>query len=138
MDAGPASTAGDSIRALIRARKREGSSLNALRDIRFLKRQLRFTPGEKRTGACYSGTHSLYMDPWGTIYPCVMLDRPMGNAAGQTLDEIWFGEKARQVRNRIREKTCNCLTECETFLTMQRDPKEIFGALAEAFKGDKS
>jgi len=122
------------IDALIKARRaREGISLRLLRDAYFLKKAISFQKNCAQKERCFSGTHSFFIDPNGNIYPCVMLDKPMGNALGEDLEKIWFSERAREIRDSIVKGNCSCHTECETFLSMQRNVKDIlkilFGAL---------
>ena len=123
-----------SIAELIAARKREGFTLQGARDIHFLRRQMTFDPKKQRKESCYSGIHSFYLDPYGTLYPCVMLERPLGNIVNEGIEKVWFSDAADKVREYIKRKNCSCLTECETFLSMQRDPAEIFRVFGEALK----
>lgn len=75
---------------------------------------------------CYSGTHSCFLDPYGNVYPCIMLDCNLGNANEANFDYLWRTEKARNIRNYINENKCRCWTPCETFKSLSRDPLLLF------------
>jgi hypothetical protein len=53
----------------------------------------------------------------GEVYPCELLDRPLGNLrdAGLGFQRIWRGGQAEAVRGHIRDTGCFCTYEC--FLT---------------------
>ena len=66
--------------------------------------------GGKQPLPCEVGTDVFFLDPLGNIMPCNGSDEPMimGNLNAQAFDEIWNGEKADE----IREKVKNCTKEC--------------------------
>lgn len=57
---------------------------------------------------CEAGTELFYMDPLGEIRPCNGMDETMGNIREKTFEEIWNGEEAK----RIREKVTRCQKNC--------------------------
>ena len=63
-------------------------------------------PG-KRPLKCYAGYSSIYLDPYGDVYPCVvtssMKDFVMGNTRRDRLDVIWSSKQAREVRKRVKK-----------------------------------
>ncbi|AEG18378.1 radical SAM protein [Methanobacterium paludis] len=75
---------------------------------------------------CYSGTHSCFLDPYGNVYPCIMLDEKMGNALETNFDNFWLSENASNIRSHIKENKCRCWTPCEAFKSLSRDPKLLF------------
>ncbi|MEW6033658.1 MAG: radical SAM protein [Chloroflexota bacterium] len=74
----------------------------------------------KRMFRCYSGTHSLFLDPYGNIYPCVILDRPLGNIRDTKFDTLWLSPQAAEVRESIMRNECNCWVACEAVPSLMR------------------
>ena len=66
--------------------------------------------GRKRPLPCEVGEDVFFLDPYGDVIPCNGSDEPMimGNLIEQTFEEIWNGEKAAEVRKKIR----NCSKQC--------------------------
>lgn len=82
-----------------------------------------FQRNPRRKFKCYSGTHSLFLDPYGNVYPCIMLNQRLGNIRERNFDEIWFSRRARIIREYIVSGMCACWTPCETFPSLARDYK---------------
>lgn len=89
----------------------------------FLTEAVERTFNPERTHACYSGTHSFFLDPFGNVYPCIMLSARMGNVRETSFDALWAAEPARAVREGIAARRCNCWTECETLPSLTRSVK---------------
>ena len=70
---------------------------------------------------CYSGTHSLFLDPQGNVYPCIMLDRKLGNIKENGFDSIWTSSEASSIRDEIRSGKCGCWVACEAVPSMLRN-----------------
>jgi radical SAM protein with 4Fe4S-binding SPASM domain len=98
-------------------------------EIYYLKNLVRYMRYRQRLCQCHSGTHSLFMDPYGNIFPCVMLDKMMGNIAESNFDDIWTSRTARQVREFIDEGNCTCWTPCEIGPSLLRNPNVILSNL---------
>ena len=69
--------------------------------------------GKPRLLPCEAGTENFFVDPWGEIRPCNGLEESMwmdsmGNLGEQSFDEIWHGEKARHVREKVKDCPKNC------------------------------
>ena len=75
----------------------------------------------KRTFECFSGTHGFFMDPYGNIKSCYILEQVMGNIKKQAFDELWFSEQAKKVREYIAARKCNCWTECDTIPSLEKN-----------------
>ena len=89
---------------------------------------------------CYSGTHSLYMDPYGNIFPCTMLNKEIGNVHESDFDEIWMSEKAKEVREFIAKKKCMCWGSCEMPPSLAKNRKValwVFGRILKDYVIDK-
>lgn len=91
----------------------------------FLANCVKYEKEPKRMFECYSGTHSFFLDPYGKVYPCIMLEKEIGNTKNESFDNLWLSLPARQIREYIQLKKCHCWTECETALSMMRDLRVI-------------
>jgi len=81
----------------------------------FHKLVLNYLIEEKRYCKCYAGFNSFYMTADGSITTCLLLNKSIGNINNQDFDDIWIGEKAKQIRAKISEQNyCNCITPCDT------------------------
>ena len=74
---------------------------------------------------CHSGTHSLYLDPHGTIYPCIMLDRSLGNIREMDFSDLWTSAKACEVRRSIAAGDCHCWVACEAVPSVVRGLRSV-------------
>jgi len=64
--------------------------------------------GRKRFLPCRMGTDAFFLDPYGEIRPCNVMEETMGNIKQNSFEEIWNGEEAK----RVREKVANCQKNC--------------------------
>lgn len=87
----------------------------------YLGNMVRYMRYHQRLCNCYSGTHSFFMDPYGNIFPCIMLDKMIGNIVESNFDDIWTSRKALQVREFIEEGKCVCWTPCEVCSSLLRN-----------------
>ena len=67
----------------------------------------------RRMLPCEAGNENFFVDPFGNVLPCNGMEEScwfdtMGNLNEQSWDEIWNGEKAKEVR----EKVANCPKSC--------------------------
>lgn len=69
--------------------------------INFIQKKPRLLP-------CEMGQDSFFLDPFGVMLPCNVLNEVMGNLRKQTFDEIWGSAQAQEVR----EKAANCGKNC--------------------------
>jgi len=63
--------------------------------------------------SCFSGFVSFFMDPKGTVYPCIFMDRALGNVRQEPFDAIWTSAKANCIRQFVKH-CANCWTRCES------------------------
>ena len=84
---------------------------------------------------CHSGTHSLYLDPQGTVYPCIMLNRPLGNIRDRDFAEMWTSTGAREVRRSIAAGDCHCWVACEAVPSMVRGLQSVAWNLSALLRG---
>jgi len=104
----------------------------------YISRMVDFQKNPLRIDNCYSGTHSAFIDPDGNIFPCIMLNKKMGNIHEMNFDKIWLSEEAKKIREFIKEKKCACWTPCETHFSLERDYKIISWNFHEILKGYRS
>lgn len=71
---------------------------------------------------CFSGLHSLFVTADGTIYPCTILNAPLGNLRAADLDAVMRSPRARRVLHHIAARRCRCWTNCETIPSLGRLP----------------
>ncbi len=86
----------------------------------FLRRMVDYHREPRRIFTCYSGIHSCFIDPYGDVYACLMLDRKLGNAKRDGFDTVWNGPVADEVRQSIERKECHCWTPCEACPSLAR------------------
>jgi MoaA/NifB/PqqE/SkfB family radical SAM enzyme len=65
---------------------------------------------------CYSGFYSIYIDPYGDVYPCLFIDKKLGSVKDHNFfKKTWVSKEFNDIRNDIKKKRCpKCWTECET------------------------
>lgn len=89
-------------------------------DLDFFSRLVDYRRSPSRLFTCYSGSHSMYMDSFGNLYPCIMLGTKLGNIREQALEDIWLSKSAEAIRQDIAAERCHCWTECEAVPSLQR------------------
>jgi len=68
---------------------------------------------------CEALRSSVYIDPYGDVYPCTIWNAKLGNVKEGSLREIIRGDKALKIRKLIAEGKCpNCWSGCESWPTM--------------------
>lgn len=75
---------------------------------------INYINGGRRMLPCEAGLVNFFVEPYGEVYPCNGLEdhiwkQSMGNIREvKNFEEIWYGEKARQVRERVANCPKNC------------------------------
>ncbi|MDE6018210.1 MAG: radical SAM protein [Muribaculaceae bacterium] len=74
---------------------------------------INYIQGGRRMLPCEAGQENFFVDPFGNVLPCNGMEEScwfdtMGNLNEQSFEEIWNGEKAKIVR----EKVANCPKSC--------------------------
>lgn len=80
---------------------------------------------EKQPLPCYSGFNSYFLDPYGNIYPCIMLSKKLGNVKDKTFAEVLNSEEAKSARVFIANEKCSCWTDCEALNTIYSTPAQL-------------
>jgi radical SAM protein with 4Fe4S-binding SPASM domain len=79
---------------------------------------------------CKSLSSSVYLDPYGNIYPCSIWEKRLGNIRDFNYNLLSILEQnfINEIKNEIKNKNCpNCWTPCEAYQT-------IFGNLSSVAK----
>jgi len=74
---------------------------------------------------CYTGDLSFVIKSRGEIYPCELLEKPMGylREVDYDLMKIWYSPRADEVRRFIRDTKCFCTHECFMTLNILFNPR---------------
>ena len=85
--------------------------------IRFLREP------HRRILPCLAGASSCFIDSEGNVYPCLFVDKKIGNIRKQTLAEMWDLLEVKNLQKAIRKGKCpNCWVECETYRRIYENP----------------
>ena len=97
--------------------KKRFSIRNILED-RYMKTIPRYLETKKMPVTCQALNSSIFLDPYGDIYPCSIYNRRITNIRDIDYDikKLSSMEKVRKLRKDIVEERCNgCCTFCEVF-----------------------
>jgi len=86
---------------------------------------------QARPTPCEAGHTSLMIDPKGDVYPCNILDMPVGNVREETFQEIWDGERMRKAREVVRRCNQPCWMVCTARASMRRDKTQVMSWVAK-------
>lgn len=90
----------------------------------------------KYTSPCHAGALFGVMAHNGDVYPCEILDRPLGNVRDFGLDwmALWNAQAAAETRRFIRETKCHCTYECAWSFNILGNYRYIPGMAGGALK----
>jgi len=76
---------------------------------------------------CFAGLLAGNVFSNGDVYPCELLDRPLGNLRENDYDlkRIWRSEAADAVRRHIRDTRCHCTHECYLNTNLFFNPRNL-------------
>jgi MoaA/NifB/PqqE/SkfB family radical SAM enzyme len=97
----------------------------------FNRQTLDYFDDPRRTFECFSGTHSFFLTHEGDILPCINLPHALGNIRQHAFDDLWFSDRAAEVRAPIAAWQCHCWTNCETELSLARSKGTFARSLGE-------
>jgi len=69
---------------------------------------INYIKGNPRLIPCTMGFHAFFLDTFGEIRPCNVMEETMGNLKENTFDEIWNGKDAERTRYKVLNCTRNC------------------------------
>lgn len=64
--------------------------------------------GRQRSMKCTMANDSFFIDPYGDVRPCNVMDFPFGNIREKSFQEIWSGPEAAEARRRVGSCRTNC------------------------------
>jgi len=108
------------VRELRLYRKRRGGSRSphAWLESVYLKHLERYMMSDAMPMQCHSLRSSCFIDPWGTVYPCITYSRPVGSLRDHDMDlgAIWNSPAATALQREIWAGDCpQCWTACEAY-----------------------
>jgi MoaA/NifB/PqqE/SkfB family radical SAM enzyme len=130
----------DALRLVARSRVAERGLLRSLLTMRYLQGILDYLrrPGV-RVQACSAGEDSMFLDPYGDVYPCIVVEDRLGNVRESTLEEIWSSATTERARKKIKEGECpGCWVECEAFRDVNKNKLRLLEAALKALLGKSS
>lgn len=89
----------------------------------------------KQPVKCFSGFNSFFIDPYGNLYPCIMLNRKIGNLKEKSLRQLLNSSEAEKIKEDISKNKCSCWTDCEALNSVYSSPFELTRAFFSLFKG---
>jgi MoaA/NifB/PqqE/SkfB family radical SAM enzyme len=97
--------------------------------IRILKKKIVDIP-------CYAGKLTAVIDEIGNVYPCELLNRPIGNLRNENYNfqNIWNCKKMEETRKWIRRNRCICTHECMIPVNILFNPRNIINVIFELLK----
>ena len=64
--------------------------------------------GVERSLKCTMAKDSFFIDPYGNVRPCNVMDYSFGNIMEKPFDEIWESPEAEEARRKVDACRCNC------------------------------
>jgi MoaA/NifB/PqqE/SkfB family radical SAM enzyme len=74
----------------------------------FTKGLVEHLSGAKRELQCTMASDSFFIDPYGDVRPCNVMNFPFGNIKEKTFAEIWSSPEAEEARKRVSGCDQNC------------------------------
>lgn len=75
---------------------------------------------------CSAGHNSLYISPYGDVFPCVQMPLPTGNVRKESFSEIWYGSRGMNRVRSVRESDLEICFTCSIRRFCQRCPGLAF------------
>lgn len=83
-----------------------------------------------RPTPCEAAHTSLMIDPVGDVYPCNILNLPVGNVRETPFMEIWRSRRMEEVRDVVRGCNQPCWMVCTARASMRRDKTQVLSWVA--------
>jgi MoaA/NifB/PqqE/SkfB family radical SAM enzyme len=103
---------------LYRALRGFPASIEAYVESSYLRHMERFLETRRTPMRCHALRSSCFVDPWGTVYPCISYSKPVGclRKTGMDLAPIWNSGDVRDLQAEIWRGECpQCWTACEAY-----------------------
>lgn len=69
---------------------------------------INYIQGKPRLLPCEMGFDSFFLDPYGYIFPCNVMEESMGNLKEKSFDMIWNSVEAEKIRHKVMSCNKNC------------------------------
>lgn len=69
---------------------------------------IRFARGDNRALPCGAGSDFFFLDPYGEIYPCNVMEKSMGNLKNRSFEDAWNSPEAQKIRRLVSTCDKNC------------------------------
>lgn len=90
--------------------------------------------GDGRTLPCSAARESVFIDGFGDVFPCIVMNHKLGNAYETPLKDILASEETRNAREIISELRCpTCWLECEVYRDIRKDWRRLLDAYLWSF-----
>jgi MoaA/NifB/PqqE/SkfB family radical SAM enzyme len=95
--------------------KRKKLDVISLTEKKFLILAKKYLKNKKIPLNCNILNLSCYVDPFGNVFPCISLNKKLGNLRdfGYNLQKILVSDESDKIRKYISRGLCNCWTPCE-------------------------
>lgn len=106
----------------------------AVTNLRYMQGALDYIrdPGRRRL-PCRAASASLFLDPYGNVYPCLFIGDALGNVKDEKLSKIWRSKAAWEARTTISRGDCpGCWVECEAYREIVKDRIGLLGTALNA------
>jgi radical SAM protein with 4Fe4S-binding SPASM domain len=70
---------------------------------------------------CEAGRRFFFLDPFGNVYPCNILDRPMGNLRQASFEDLWNAPEAQEARELAGGCRASCWMVCTARTAIRRN-----------------
>lgn len=113
----------------------QGKFLNAKNRIQYQIIADTYIEPEYRS-LCPAGSIFGVIQSNGTVYPCEVLDKPLGNLKDYNFDflKLWHDTTATQTKKWIKDTKCNCSWECAWTYNILSNPQYQFKLIKNAIK----
>ncbi len=82
---------------------------------------------------CRAGRDSLFIDPQGKVFPCLTLEKRMGDLSTASFDGIWRSEEADKARRAVDGCKIPCWMICTARSSMKRRPFQVAAWIARSW-----
>jgi len=69
---------------------------------------INYIKGNPRLLPCNMAHDSFFLDPFGEVFPCNVMEESMGSLKEQSFHEIWHSKKAEDVRSKVKRCDKHC------------------------------
>jgi MoaA/NifB/PqqE/SkfB family radical SAM enzyme len=113
---------------------KEKGTLSCLTNLAYLQGAKEFI-SDKRTMSCSAATESVFIDAYGDVYPCIVMNHKLGNIYQNPLGDVLKSPSSWEAREIIKKLECpTCWLECEAYRDIKKDWMRLFNALIWGIK----